>query len=130
MSGVQPGWCSPGTAALWPSPPPAPRAQGHLTYPNGGEPLSGSLTAEWTASDADGDELFYHLLYSADDGLTWTPLVEYLTDQELSLDTSVLAIRRYVLPFDSLRIVLTVPSGASNSASLRRCAAGTVTLGR
>ncbi len=46
-----------------------------VTYPNGGETLSGTVTLAWRASDADGDALEYAVQYSADGGATWQPVV-------------------------------------------------------
>ncbi len=45
-----------------------------VTYPNGGEVLSGRQTLSWDAHDADGDSLQYDVLYSPDGGQNWLPL--------------------------------------------------------
>src|SRR6185503_2792326 len=51
----------------------APRVR--VEFPNGGETLQGQTrTVIWQASDADGDQLTYSLLYSTDAGQTWQPL--------------------------------------------------------
>jgi hypothetical protein len=45
-----------------------------VIFPDGGETLSGQQTIIWEALDADGDPLLYDVLYSADNGQTWSPL--------------------------------------------------------
>lgn len=56
----------------------APRTQ--VLSPNGGESLAGAtVTVTWQGSDADGDQLTYSLLYSADAGQTWRTLAVRLT---------------------------------------------------
>ena len=58
-----------------------------LTYPNGGETLSGSsVTVTWTGSDLDGDTLTYSLDYSRDGGATWEPLSASITATQAVLD--------------------------------------------
>lgn len=59
-----------------------------LTSPNGGENWSGTgkYTATWSGSDPDGDELFYALEYSADDGATWFPIGVDLTENHKEID--------------------------------------------
>ncbi|MCK6624942.1 MAG: hypothetical protein L6R45_07170 [Anaerolineae bacterium] len=42
--------------------------------PNGGENLAGQQTIVWEAADADGDDLFFDLLFSPDLGQSWLPL--------------------------------------------------------
>jgi len=62
-----------------------------ITYPNGGENLSGpSVNVTWTANDPDGDPLVYALLYSADAGATWQTLVTGLTQTGHTVDLSEL----------------------------------------
>jgi hypothetical protein len=51
-----------------------------LLSPNGGEGLTNNAVASWTASDDDGDPLAYTLLYSHDDGASWMPIAENITD--------------------------------------------------
>jgi hypothetical protein len=46
----------------------------NVIFPNGRETLSGQQTIIWEANDADGDPLTYDLLYSPDNGQTWSPL--------------------------------------------------------
>jgi hypothetical protein len=47
--------------------------------------LQAPLRLEWDASDADGDDLTYTLLYSRDDGETWRALVHGLRDTHVTL---------------------------------------------
>ena len=60
-----------GTLAASPTPP-----EVTILTPTGGEYLGyeESLLIEWAGSDDDGDELFYTVLYSPDDGGTWKTL--------------------------------------------------------
>jgi hypothetical protein len=58
-----------------------------VLYPNGGELLSGRVTLEWSASDADGDALEFDVLYSSDGGGTWTALAVDLEGTEFVWDT-------------------------------------------
>jgi len=58
-----------------------------VTYPNGGESLSGMQTIIWTATDADGDILTYDVLYSADGGSTWSPIATGLDQNSYPWDT-------------------------------------------
>jgi hypothetical protein len=47
----------------------------HLISPNGGEILtSDHVQVSWEASDLDGDPIFYALLVSSDEGVTWNPV--------------------------------------------------------
>jgi hypothetical protein len=50
-----------------------------VIYPNGGESLSGVVTIQWEASDADQDSLSYDVLYSKDNGSNWSVLALNLT---------------------------------------------------
>ena len=43
-----------------------------VIYPNGGEDLTGEVIIQWTANDIDGDTLTYDILYSRDNGNTWS----------------------------------------------------------
>jgi hypothetical protein len=49
-----------------------------LLSPSGGEFVGESVTVQWTASDPDGDDLAYNVLYSADD-VGWEPLALNVT---------------------------------------------------
>ncbi|MFX1284643.1 MAG: Ig-like domain-containing protein [Promethearchaeota archaeon] len=56
-----------------------------LTYPNGGEMLSGTITISWTASDPDGDSLTSDLFYW--NGSNWIELIMGLTSTSYDWDT-------------------------------------------
>ncbi|MDO8670705.1 MAG: hypothetical protein Q7O66_04655, partial [Dehalococcoidia bacterium] len=62
-----------------------------ITFPNGGETLSGNnVTVTWTANDADEDTLNYSLDYSRDGGVTWEPRATFITGTQLTLDLNLL----------------------------------------
>lgn len=60
--------------------------------PNGGEVIEGEeLTIEWAATDADGDDLLYTVLYSNNNGSSWHALVSGVGPLEtLTVDASLL----------------------------------------
>jgi hypothetical protein len=60
--------------------------------PNGGEEWigKGPYTVRWQATDADGHPLTAKVLYSADGGTTWQPLVVDLGSTQVTLDTTYL----------------------------------------
>jgi len=58
--------------------------------PNGGESFTDTLPISWTASDPDGDDLFYTVLYSADDGGHWQTLASGVETTTLEIDISLL----------------------------------------
>jgi len=60
--------------------------QVEVTYPNGGESLSGAVTVSWTGFDVDGDMLEYSVLFSVD-GQQWIPLAEGLEEGRFEWDT-------------------------------------------
>ncbi len=53
-------------------------------------PVSGVVTLQWTASDADGDTLAYDVLYSDDNGTTWQTVHMNLAATSVAVDTAVL----------------------------------------
>jgi len=55
---------------------------------NGGEKISGSTTVSWSATDQDGDELSFAVLYSLDGGTTWNALATGLTAPNYEWDVS------------------------------------------
>jgi hypothetical protein len=59
--------------------------------PNGGETWDGERVVAWTGADDDGDGLDYTVLYTRDEGMSWTPLGMYLRAISLTVDTSQLA---------------------------------------
>jgi hypothetical protein len=55
--------------------------------PNGGEVLDGAtIPVSWTASDPDGDALYYNVWYSADNGATWELIAQDLTETSVDID--------------------------------------------
>ncbi len=58
-----------------------------VVTPSGGESISEPVTIEWEASDPDGDDLFYTVLYSAD-GEEFSVLESNLTETEYQWDLS------------------------------------------
>jgi hypothetical protein len=63
-----------------------------MIYPNSGELLTGSTaTLRWSASDADGDQLTYVILYSSDSGSNWNTLVTDYPSTSFELDLSAIA---------------------------------------
>jgi hypothetical protein len=58
-----------------------------VTYPNGGEVLSGIQTITWDAHDKDGDALTFDALYSLNGGQSWLPLAVRLTDTDYTFFT-------------------------------------------
>jgi hypothetical protein len=59
-----------------------------VTFPNGGESLSGEVTITWTATDADEDTLTYDVLYSKDGGNTWSAITVRLDQTSYLWDTN------------------------------------------
>lgn len=57
-----------------------------VLFPAGGEELEGEVRIEWSASDPDGDPLLCWLLYSPDDGKTWSTLARGVRDTVLDID--------------------------------------------
>jgi hypothetical protein len=54
-------------------------------------PVSGMVTLQWNAADADGDALVYDVLYSADDGAHWQFVRMGASGNSVQMDTSELA---------------------------------------
>jgi hypothetical protein len=73
------------TLASIPVSPSAPQVT--VTFPNGGEMLQGQQTIVWTASDGDGDDLSYDVLFSSDGGSSWTAIALGLDQPSLVWDT-------------------------------------------
>ena len=60
-----------------------------IVAPNGGEVLNAvEVDLRWTASDADGDELSYTVLYSPDNGGSWRPLAIDYSETNLVIATA------------------------------------------
>lgn len=54
------------------------------------QPVDGPITLTWDATDADGDTLLYNVLYSTDNGTSFQPVMQGLTDKAAEIDTSML----------------------------------------
>jgi hypothetical protein len=57
-----------------------------ILVPQAGVTWQGRRTIEWTASDPDGNPLMYALQYSADNGVSWTPLAIDMKDTRYEVD--------------------------------------------
>jgi len=55
-----------------------------LVTPNGGESWTGEAEIVWTASDMDGDDLTFDILYSKDSGATWQVIALGLTGESIT----------------------------------------------
>lgn len=80
-----------------------------LTSPNGGEVWDADVTITWQASDEDGDDLLFTLLFSADGGRTWLPLATQLPGNSYALDSTQLP------GTDDARIRILATDGANTS---------------
>lgn len=67
----------------------APQVQ--VLWPNGGEQVQVGSVLRWSGSDADGDDLVYTLLYSADAGASWRALALDVGETELTVTAQLLA---------------------------------------
>ena len=54
------------------------------------DPVTGTVTLSWSASDADGDPLTFDVRYSHDGGATWVTVHSGATGNSASIDTSTL----------------------------------------
>ena len=105
----------------------APQVQ--LLAPAGGEqwPATGVATIAWTGSDGDGDEVFYTVQYSLDNGLSWQTLAEQLTSTTLEVDLARLAgatqARVRVLASDGLNTAMAQTASTFRVANKRPSAA-------
>ncbi len=68
-----------------------------VTYPNKGESLDGQQVITWQASDADGDSLVYDVLYSLDNGQSWSPLAVRLKQTNFAFHTRQLSPSTHAL---------------------------------
>jgi hypothetical protein len=87
-----------------------------MAHPNGGEQLGPRAVATWSGSDPDGGTLTYALLYSADDGATWTAFASGIQDTHYTLHTGELpgsgAARIRVLASDGVNTAWDDSDGA------------------
>lgn len=58
-------------------------------------------TVKWSASDANGDEIIYNVLYRKITGNGWSPLAKGLKDSYYSFDTRMLADGMYVVRIEA-----------------------------
>ena len=86
-----------------------------LIFPIGGETLTGNITARWQASDADGGNLTYFVLYSTDAGRSWQTIASDIRDTQLTVNMAGLPGSNISL----FRIIATdgVNTGISDSNS-------------
>ena len=59
-----------------------------LTYPNGGELLTGDVEVTWNAEDVDGDSLTYILYFSDNSGSTWRTIAMDIEGSSYHWDSS------------------------------------------
>jgi hypothetical protein len=86
-----------------------------LIFPVGGETLTGNINVRWQASDADGDNLTYFVLYSTDAGRSWQTIASDIKDTQLTVNMAGLPGSNVSL----FRIIATdgVNTGISDSNS-------------
>jgi len=70
-----------------------------IQTPNGGETIivGDSFEISWAASDSDGDDLTYMMLYSINNGETWIPIISEISETVHNWDTSYLEPRQTYL---------------------------------
>ncbi len=61
-----------------------------IIFPIGGETLTGNIIVRWQASDADGDNLTYFVLYSTDAGRSWHDVASDIKDTEIPVNMAAL----------------------------------------
>jgi hypothetical protein len=61
-----------------------------IIFPTGGETLTGNIVVRWQASDADGDNLTYFVLYSTDAGRSWQDVSSDIKDTEITVNMAAL----------------------------------------
>ena len=86
-----------------------------IISPVGGETLAGNITIKWQASDTDGGNLTYFVLYSTDAGRSWQTIASDIKDTHLTVNTAGLPGSNVSL----FRIIATdgVNTGVSDSNS-------------
>jgi hypothetical protein len=73
-----------GSYAITPNAP----AISNVALVNPPNPVTGSVTLAWQASDADGDRLTFDLHYSRDDGVTFVPVQMGVSGSSATVDTA------------------------------------------
>jgi len=63
----------------------------NVTLQGATNPVSGTVTLAWNASDPDGDALVFDVVYSRDNGATFQPVAINLTGNGAQIDTAQLA---------------------------------------
>jgi hypothetical protein len=63
-----------------------------MITPAGGENIGNDITVSWTASDPDGDDLLFSLLYSHDNGDHWIPLLANFGSTGEAIETVTLGL--------------------------------------
>jgi hypothetical protein len=63
-------------------------AKVNLSSTNAGENLTGNVILRWKATDADGGNLTYFILYSTDAGRSWQTLASDIKDNQLILNVA------------------------------------------
>lgn len=61
-----------------------------VTFPIGGETLSGKIIVRWQANDPDSSNLTYFVLYSSDDGRSWQDVASDIKDKEVTVNMAAL----------------------------------------
>ncbi|MFN8446591.1 MAG: hypothetical protein U0175_37715 [Caldilineaceae bacterium] len=62
----------------------------NVALQNASDPVSGTVTLSWNASDADGDSLTFDIFYSRDNGATLQPVQMSVTGSSAQIDTATL----------------------------------------
>lgn len=98
-----------------------------IIFPIGGETLTGNITVRWQASDADGGNLTYFVLYSTDAGRSWQDVASGIKDTEITVNMAALPGTTVGL----FRIIATdgVNTGISDSNSTFNVSSTSVTAG-
>ena len=97
-----------------------------LTFPNGGENLSGSVNVNWQAFDQDGGTLLTTVLYSRDGGNSWIALATNVSGSSTAVSLEgvpgstdglfgVLVTDGYNTAFDTSDSKVTVANNAPNA---------------
>ncbi|MFQ6028993.1 MAG: hypothetical protein ACE5Q6_16050 [Dehalococcoidia bacterium] len=84
-----------------------------IDTPSGGENFTGpNVTFKWTGSDADGDELFYNVAFSANDGYGWNTIAVFYDETTLTVDRAFLAAS------SEARIRVSVSDGVNSTETI------------